>query len=455
MPFLSAFSMEHSIAAKATYKSLLRMTLFPIAMMVFTSVYTIVDGVFVANFAGGTGFAAINLIYPFVFIIGSLGFMVGTGGTAYCSKLLGEKKDEEANAVFTALFILTLAFGIAISVIGCFFIDPLVQAMASISSKTSEETIQQAILYGRILCLGQPICMIQYVFHPFLMAAGKTRVAFRCSLVGGFTNIILDAVFVGLFRWGVAGAAAATLCGYLGFIIAPVILFAKRKDWSLHFANPIFDWRAIGRSMTNGLSEFVTNISASIVGLVYNIQLLRAYGEDGVSAYGIIMYVSFVFAAMFLGYTLGTSPMVSYQYGAKNKQELTNLFRKSMVIILIAQAVMFGLSLLLARPFSKIFSSGIASLEELSTMGLRIYSLAFLMCGVSIFASAFFTSLNNGLISGLISFLRTLVFQIGFVLLLPLLVGPLGIWWSIIAGEAASLILSLFFLIKMRKRYGY
>lgn len=447
--------MEHSIAAKATYRSLLRMTAFPIAMMVFTSVYSVVDGIFVANFAGGTGFAAINLIFPVVFVIGSLGFIVGSGGTALCAKLLGEKKDEEAQSVFSTLFIFTLIFGTILGIVGCLLTEPLTYAMASISSGTSQETIDQAIVYGRILCLGQPICMFQYVFHPFLMAAGKPRLAFLSSLMGGVVNIALDALLVGLLSLGVIGAAIATVAGYLAGVILPLVLFAKRKDWAIHFGRPRMNWRAIGRTLGNGMSEFVTNISTSVVSIFFNLRLLNAYGEDGVSAYGIIMYVSFFFAAVFIGYSMGVSPTVSYQFGAKNKGELSSILKKSVVIILIAQIVMFGVSLLFARPFSRVFSSGISSLEELSTLGLRIYSISFLMCGISIFTSSFFTALNNGFISGFISLLRTLILQIGLVVLLPIFMGPVGIWWSITISEGCSLLVSVFFLIKKRKKYGY
>ena len=446
--------MEHAIAAKVTYKGLFKATIFPIFLMVFTSIYSIVDGVFVANFAGTSGFAAINLVYPFTFVIGSLGFMVGTGGTALCAKLLGEKKDQEANGIFSSLFILTLVFGSMISLIGFFCVEPFTLGMASLSSSSSQEMIDQAILYGRILMAGQPLFMIQFAFHPFLMAAGKTRLAFRCTLAGGLTNMALDALFIGAWSMGVAGAAAATLIGCLASIIVPTIMFF-RKDWSIHFAKPRYDFRAIGKALMNGISEFIANVSGSLVAIVYNIRLMAAYGENGASAYGIIMYVSFTFSAIFIGYCLGVSPMVSYQFGAKNKGELRALFKKSLLIIGVTQVVMFGCCLGFAIPFSKIFSSGSASLEELSTYGLRVYSISFLLCGISIFASSFFTALNNGLISGLISLLRTLVFQLGFVLLLPLLFGANGIWWSMVVGEASAFLISLLFIIKEKKKYDY
>ena len=447
--------MTPKIAEKATYKTLFKMTAFPIAMMVFTSIYSIVDGIFVANFSGATGFAAINLIFPFVFIVGSLGFMVGTGGTALCSKLLGEKQREKANAVFTMLLLFTLIFGSIVAIISFFCVEPIVRGLSSFSQDSRPETIEQAIIYGRIMVLGQPICMIQYLFHPYLMAAGKTRIAFRTTVAGGVTNMVLDALLIGVFGLGVIGAAAATLCGYLASIIAPLILFARKKEWDLHFSKPCLDWNALGKTLYNGLSAFVGNISGSIVAIFFNVQLLKVYGEDGVSAYGIIMYVSFIFSAIFIGYRLGVSPMISYQYGAKNNGELQQLFIKSLIIISVTGLVMLGLSLTLARPFAHAFSSGVERLEEISTQGLRIYSISFFFAGIAIFGSAFFTALNNGLISGFISFVRTLVFQITFVMTLPLLMGAVGIWWSIVFSEIlASAVSTLFFIIK-RKKYGY
>ncbi len=447
--------MDYTIGAHATYKTLLKMTIFPIGLMVFISLYASVDGIFVANFCGASAFAGMNLIWPFVGMVGSFGFMVGAGGTALCSKLMGEKNGEEANSIFTLLVVTTVTLGTVLSLAGVFLVEPLARAMASISKNTTEEMIQEAVVYGRILMAGQPLAMLQYISHPFLSAAGKTRLAFFSTLIGGLTNLALDALLMAAFKLGVAGAAIGTIGGYVASIIIPAIGFASKKDWQLHLGKIVWRPKAIGRTLYNGMSEFITNVSASVVAVFYNFQLLKHYGQDGVSAYGVIMYVSFLFAAVFIGYSMGVGPMVSYQYGAKNTKELSNIFKKSLVIIGVIGVVMFGLSVALANPLSFIFSSGVASLKELSATGLRIFSVAFLMCGFSIFASAFFTSLNNGLISGIISILRTLVFQIGFVLLFPLFFGPVGIWWSIVGGEAVSLILSIIFLITKRKKYGY
>lgn len=447
--------MDYTIGAHATFKTLFKMTIFPIGLMVFISLYASVDGMFVANFCGASAFAGLNLIWPFVGMVGSFGFMVGTGGTALCSKLMGEKKGEEANSIFTLLLVATLVVGTVLSTIGVFLIEPIARAMASIAKNATEEMIQEAITYGRILMAGQPIAMMQYISHPFLSAAGKTRLAFFSTLAGGLTNIAMDALLMAALKLGIAGAALGTIAGYIASIIAPAICFITKKNWQLHLGPIIWRPRAIGQSLYNGMSEFITNISASIVATFYNFQLLKFYGQDGVSAYGVIMYVSFVFAAIFIGYTMGVSPMISYQFGAKNNKELSNLLKKSLIIVACVGVVMFGLGVALANPFARIFSSGVESLEELSSTGLRIYSVAFLICGFSIFSSGFFTALNNGLISGIISILRALVFQVAFVLLLPLLFGPIGIWWSIVAGEVVSIALSVIFLLTKRKKYGY
>ena len=424
-------------------------------MMVFTSLYWIVDGICVSNFANASSFAAVNLAFPFISIIGAIGFMFGTGGTALVSKLLGEKKEEEANQTFSLIVYSTIFLGVIIAVIFYFLVEPIMVAMGNISPNTTEDMVKEAIKYGKILALAQPIFMLQYLFHAFLMVAEKPKLGFIFTIASGVSNMILDVLLIGVAKLGVIGAATATIIGYSVGGFGPLIYFFIKRNGIIYLGKPNLKFGNVLRSAYNGMSEFIANIAMSVVSIVYNAQLLKAYGEHGVSAYGIIMYVSFVFFAIFIGYALGIAPVVGYNYGAQNRDELHNVYRKSLFIIIITSVIMFALSFASARPFAKIFSNGNEELIQLSTVGLRIYSVAFLFCGVGSFASSFFTALNNGAVSATISISRTLVFQILFVYVLPLIFGSIGIWWAIVVGEALSTLVSVIFLITLRKKYGY
>ena len=408
-----------------------------------------------SNFANASSFAAVNLAFPFISIIGAIGFMFGTGGTALVSKLLGEKKEEEANQTFSLIVYSTIFLGVVIAVIFYFLVEPIMVAMGNISPNTTEDMVKEAIKYGKILALAQPIFMLQYLFHAFLMVAEKPKLGFIFTIASGVSNMILDVLLIGVAKLGVIGAATATIIGYSVGGFGPLIYFFIKRNGIIYLGKPNLKFGNVLRSAYNGMSEFIANIAMSVVSIVYNAQLLKAYGEHGVSAYGIIMYVSFVFFAIFIGYALGIAPVVGYNYGAQNRDELHNVYRKCLFIIIITSVIMFALSFASARPFAKIFSNGNEELIQLSTIGLRIYSVAFLFCGVGSFASSFFTALNNGAVSATISISRTLVFQILFVYVLPLIFGSIGIWWAIVVGEALSTLVSVIFLITLRKKYGY
>jgi len=437
-----------------TFKKIFLITIFPIIMMVFTSMYSIIDGIFISNFSSSGAFAAVNLVFPFIMIIGSIGFMMGTGGTALVSKLLGEQNKDKANKTFSLIIYATIVLGVIFSIVGYFLMTPIVEGLGSLSPNTTSEMVEEGIVYGKILVLGQVGFMLQNVFQSFFMVAEKSKLGFLFVVMGGVTNIILDALLIGIYKLGVVGAAIATIAGYVVAGVGPLIYFIRNKKGIIYLGKCEFDFKSLLFSMYNGLSEFVSNIAMSVVSIVFNAQLLKAYGEEGVSAYGIIMYVSFIFMAMFIGYSLGMAPVVGYNYGAKNKKELNNVFKKSIKIILAMSVVMFLFSYLTAKPFSLIFTNS-ESLVSLSTYAMKVYSFTFLVCGFSIFSSCFFTALNNGTISALISLFRTLVFQIVFVLILPLFFGPSSIWWSITLGEVMCTVMAIIFILVNRKRYGY
>ena len=438
-----------------TFKKIFLASYAPILMMVFNSLYSIVDGIFVSNFAGAEAFSGVNLVFPFIMIIGALGFMFGAGGSALVSKTLGEKNEEKANQYFSMFVCFVLLLGIVFGFASFFCVEPFVNWMASLSKEaTSEVMISDAILYGRILCGGIVLMMLQYIFQAFFLTIEKPKLGFLVILGAGVTNMVLDALFIGVFKWGVAGAAAATLIGQGFASVFPFFYFLFNKSNTLHIGKPSFDFKALGQAAWNGSSEFVSNVSSSIVGMCYNAQLLVFIGEDGVAAYGVIMYMSYVFMAIFMGYSTAMSPFVGYQYGAGNKKELSSILKKSFILIAVAGLVMFGLGQALAVPMSGMLSGGSEHVKEVAITANRIYSFVYLSAGFTIFMSGYFTALNNGTVSAIISFCRS-ASELLFVFVIPLWLQVNGIWSSACFAEIVSTGTMLFFLFFMRKRYGY
>ena len=438
-----------------TFKKIFLASYAPILMMVFNSLYSIVDGIFVSNFAGAEAFSGVNLVFPFIMIIGALGFMFGAGGSALVSKTLGEQNKEKANEYFSLFVYFVLILGVVMGVASAFCVEPFVRWMASLSKEaTSEAMINDAILYGRILCGGIVLMMLQYIFQAFFLTIEKPKLGFLVILGAGLTNIVLDALFIGVFKWGVAGAAAATLIGQGFSSVFPFLYFVFNKSNALHLSKPSLDFKALGQAAWNGSSEFVSNVSSSIVGMCYNAQLLVFIGEDGVAAYGIIMYLSYVFMAMFMGYSTAMAPFVGYQYGAGNKKELSNILKKSFILIAVAGVVMFGLGEALAVPMSGLLSGGSEHVREVAITANRIFSFVYLSAGFTIFMSSYFTALNDGTVSAIISFCRS-ASELLFVFVIPLWLQVNGIWSSACFAEIVSTLTMLFFLFFMKKRYGY
>ena len=433
-----------------TYGRLLRFTFPSMVMMIFTSIYGVVDGIFVSNFAGKTPFAAINLIMPYIMIFGTLGFMIGTGGTALVSMTMGAGDKKKANEIFSMLIYTCLIGGLVLGGIGVLLLRPAARLLGA-----EGEMLENCVRYGQIILPVTAAFILQNAFQSFCIAAEKPNLGLGITVAAGVTNIVLDALFVGVFRWGLEGAAAATAISQCVGGIVPFVYFALPNKSLLRLGKTSFDGNALLRTCTNGSSELMSNLSMSLVSMLYNFQLIRYAGEDGVAAYGVIMYVNFIFLSVFLGYSIGSAPIVGYHYGADNRDELKSLLRKSLTLLAVFAVVMTVLAELLARPLSAIFVSYDDALMDMTVRAFLIYSLSFLFCGFNIFGSSFFTALNNGLVSALISFLRTLVFQMAAVLLLPMLFGLDGIWWSIVAAELAALVLTCFCLVKNRKRYHY
>ncbi len=433
-----------------TYKRLLRFVLPSIIMMIFTSVYGVVDGLFVSNFAGKAAFAAVNLIMPVPILLGALGFMLGTGGSAIVAKTLGEGKRQLANQYFSMLVLVAFVGAAVLAVTGTVLIRPLALLLGA-----DGEMLGHCVTYGRIILISLPFFALQNIFQSFLVTAERPSLGLKITIAAGVTNMVLDLLFVGVLDLGVGGAAAATVISETVGGCVPLVYFLRPNSSLLRLERPRIAWRILGHACANGSSELMTNVSMSVVNMLYNIQLMRFAGENGVAAYGTIMYVNFFFVAAFIGYSIGMAPVVGFNHGARNHMELRNVFRKSLRLILIAGAAMTVLGLLLSGVLAKIFVGYDGELLELTRRGFRIYCSAFLIMGLNIFGSAFFTALGSGLISALISFLRTLVFQVMAVLLLPLLMGIDGIWLAILMAEILALAVTGSFLIGKRKKYNY
>lgn len=433
-----------------TCRRLLRYCLPSIIMMVFTSVYGVVDGFFVSNFAGKTPFAAVNFIMPILMILGCAGFMFGTGGSALIGMALGEGDNKKANNIFSLVVYSSIVCGVLLAIIGLVILRPVATIMGA-----EDEMLRQCLIYGGIFLAGLPFYILQYEFQCLFATADKHKLGMYVTIIAGCTNIVLDALFVAVFPWGVAGAAVATVISQIAGGIIPLVYFLRKNDSPLRLTKCSFDGRALLKTCANGSSELMSNISASVVGMLFNVQLMKYAGENGVAAYGVLMYVSWIFQAIFLGYTVGTAPVVSYHYGADNKDEVKNLLKKSLIIVAAVAVCMFVAGELLSWPLAKIFVGYDAELMDMTVNAFYIFSFSFLFFGFSVFGSSFFTALGDGLTSAAIAFLRTLVFQIAAVMLLPLIFGLNGIWASIVAAEIVSVaVMAVFFAIK-RKKYGY
>lgn len=433
-----------------TYRRLLRFVFPTVVMMIVTSVYGIVDGLFISNVVGSSAFASVNLIMPFLMALAAFGFMIGTGGSALVSKTLGERERDKANRYFSMLIWVTAVMGAILSALGFAFMRPI-----SLWLGASDQLVENCVIYGRTVIVAGTFYMLQNAFQSFFVAAEKPKLGLIVSVLSGVCNIILDFLMVYVFRMGVFGAALATAISQALGALIPIVYFLRKNDSLLRLVPAGLDMRALGRACFNGSSEMMTNLSMSLVGMLYNYQLMRFAGENGVAAYGVIMYVNLIFLSFFIGYSIGCAPIVGYDYGAQNTDELKNLFRKSLVLTAIAGVVMTAAASFLAAPLSSLFVGYDDKLMAMTSHGLRLYSLSFLICGFNVFSSAFFTALSNGPLSALISFLRTMVFEASAVLILPRLLGLNGIWLAIVAAESLALAVSWILLAKNKTKYHY
>ena len=433
-----------------TYRRLIRFVIPSVAMMILTSVYGVVDGLFVSNFVGKTPFAAVNLVIPFTMILGAFGFMLGTGGTALVAKTLGEGRQEEANRIFSMLIYFALGLGVLLTIFGIAVLKGIVIKMGA-----DDAMLRHCMIYGRIVLLGIPFYMLQNMFQNFLIAAEKPQLGLIVTIAAGVTNMVLDALFIAVLGWGVAGAAAATALGQCVGGLVPFVYFARKNSSKLSLVKTRLMGGALFHACTNGSSELVSNVSMSLVGMLYNLQLMKFAGENGVAAYGVIMYVNFIFIAIFLGYAYGSAPIVAFNYGARRTEELQNVLKKSLKLILGTGISLFLIATVFAGVLSGLFVGYDAELYRLTVRGFHLYAISFLLCGFNIYGSSFFTALNNGVVSAAISFLRTVVFEVAAVLILPLFFGVDGIWCAITVAELASILITIGAFSALRRRYQY
>ncbi len=433
-----------------TYRKLSAFVWPTIAMMVLTSIYTMVDALFISHYAGEIALAAVNFVFPVIMLLGGLGFMFGTGGTALVAKTFGQGDAACARRYFTQITLLASLIGGAMALIGIIFLPRVCLLLGG-----TDELMPQAVLYGRIMLAFLPCCILQCSFQALLVAAEKPKMAFWLSVAGGVTNIVLDIVFVVVLEYGLAGAALATGVSQAVAGLVPVVYFSLPNNSLLRFVRTGVEFRPMLQACCNGASELVTGISASFVGMLYNYQLLQYYGENGVAAYGVVMYVAFLFSSIIFGYDMGSNPLFAFNHGAENHAELRNLFRKSLVLISIGGGVLCVAAVSLSYPLAYLFVGYSVSLTELAQYAFCVFSVYFALHGYNIFASGLFTAMNNGFISALIAFSRTFLFQAAAVLLLPVWFGSAGIWWGAAVAEALALIVSVLFVLRYRKRYGY
>lgn len=433
-----------------TYKKLLRFTLPSIIMMIFTSIYGVVDGFFVSNYVGKTSFAAVNFIMPFLMILGAIGFMFGTGGSALIAKTMGIGESDKAKRIFSLLIYTSAVCGIIIALLGIVFIKSVAALLGADGT-----LLDNCVVYGRIILIALPAFILQFEFQSFFVTAEKPQLGLIFTIAAGVTNMVLDAVFVAILNMGLTGAALATALSQAVGGLAPLFYFARKNTSRLRLTKTSFNGKILLKTCTNGSSELMSNISMSIVCMLYNIQLMKYAGEDGVAAYGVLMYVNMVFLSTFIGYSVGTAPVIGYHFGAQNHSELKGLLKRSTVIIGVFSICMLIFAEILAMLFANIFVGYDDSLMSLTLRAFRIFSFSFLFAGAAIFGSSLFTALNDGLTSALISFLRTLVFQVAAVIIFPLLFKIDGIWMSIVAAELIAVLVTIIFVIGKRKKYHY
>ena len=441
--------MQQILAKKFTCGTLIRFALPTMVMMLFMSLYTIVDGIFVSRLIGTSALSATNIVYPVVNVVIAVAVMLGTGGSAVIARQMGEGKIAEAKRNFSWIVLIGVAAGFAVAALGTLFLDPLCRMLGA-----TPELLGYCRDYLGTLLLFAPAAILQMLFQAFFVTAGKPALGLFLTVLAGISNALLDYLTMGPLDMGIRGAALATASGYLIPAVVGVLYFLFAKN-NLHFAKPSFDGRVLLRACGNGSSEMVTNISSAVITFLFNVMMLKYLGEDGVAAVTIVLYAQFLLTALYMGFSLGVAPVISYQYGSGDTGQLRKVYKICLGVTGVSAVAVFAASLLLAKGIVQIFTPLDSPVYGIAVRGFVLFSLSYLFSGCNIFSSALFTALSNGKVSAAISFSRTFVWIAFGLWALPELLHADGLWLAVPLAELLTVVLSVFFLQKLRARYGY
>lgn len=439
-----------NLAQKFNWGKLLRFSLPTILMMVSLSLYTTVDGIMVSQLISEKGLAAVNLVYPVVSLILATSLMLSSGSNAIIAYLLGEGKAEEARKKLTTTYLFGLTFAVVIMAIGLLLIKPILIGLG-----TSEELMVYAMPYLRTMLYFTPFVFLQIFTQTFMVTEGKPILGLVLSILSGVINIGLDYLFMGVWGWGITGAAIATGIGYMVTGLYGLLYFMFHPKAGLRFSKPAWDLIFLIKTMTNGASEMVNNVSIAFTTFLFNVTMIRLIGNEGVVAITIILYVQFIQMAIYFGYAQGVSPIISFKYGSEDREGLKSLIRKSFIFVFAASFVVIGLSFLLANPVIGLFVESGTPVFALTRQGFLITLFAYVFMGANVFMSAMFTALGNGRVSALLSFMRTFVFIVGCLILLPNMLGVMGVWIAAPISEALAFFISWLAYVRGKNRYGY
>lgn len=441
---------NNALARQFGFSSLLRFALPNMIMMVFLSLYTIIDGIFISRYVGTLALSAINMVYPINCLQMAIGIMLATGGSAIIARKLGEGKDTESRTHFSFLVLVSALIGVFFAIAGNILIDGILRLLG-----TSSDQYTYAKLYTQILVSFSPAFFLQTVFQTLFVTAGKPNLGLLLTVFGGIANMVLDYLFIAILPFGIAGAALATAAGYLIPAIVGLLYFSFQRKGTLYFVRPAADFFMLKHACFNGSSEMVTNIANAVTTFLFNMLFLHFYGEDGVASITIVLYFQFVFSAIFYGFSMGVSPIISFKYGAGDQTQLRKIIRCCLLFMGICSVGMYALSILTIEPALSIFTEKGNQVFRITMEGFGIYAVSFLLMGISTFASSMFTAFSDRQASAIISFARTFVFLVGMLLLLPSIIGKEGIWLSVPVAEGLGIIVALWYLIRKRKIYGY
>lgn len=441
---------HNGIAQEFNLISLLRFVAPTVVMLVFMSLYQMVDAVFVSKFVGENALSALNIVYPFPSIVIAVSIMLATGGSAIIARNMGEGKEKEAKENFSFIVLVGAVIGVAIATAGILFIEPLIYMLGATPS-----LYDYCYEYLFILVLSVPLSVFQMLFQSFFVTAGKPHLGLTLTVLGGVSNIVLDYVFIVLCGFGVSGAALATSIGYSIPGLFGLIYFAVSRKGTLYFVKPVFRWGVLFKCCINGSSEMVNNLAVAVTTFLFNVLMLKYEGEAGVAAITIVLYAQFLMTSAFMGFSSGIAPVVSFNYGSGNVRQLKKIFKISVWVIAVVSAAVFVIAETCSDVVIMVFTPAGSEVFGLTKYGFAIFSFSFLCTGMNIFASALFTAFSNGKISAILSFLRTFVFLTACLLFLPLFWGVDGIWLAVPVAEVMALFVSVYYLVRFKKVYQY